>query len=385
MIRVSLLIFLLAAPAFASESALRARGPALAPETPVVAVNEKTGASLRAGDIFSAGAEPVVLIDKLNRRFELAPHAVMEFGADSEARLFRGSVIASAPASAEGVARTTTARVDFTGRVLLSYDHREQSTSVFALEGEARLVNPHADDRSLRVERHRGATMLVGGVMPQLVRQLDLAGVREWMNGYGWPEARVNSALANLPGVLHAEAAPPAAHVREAKLEDYFSAIDGADEAGQPDYYQQKFADPDRVVAEANAKKETTKVLRPEDAALIALPSTKIDLGFEADLQILSVDEKAKELKGGSRMPASLPKAVKSVKAAKPVKVRAPAQKAEEGDPDLAAVLERLRNVRSREPVVSRTLAPAAPVSSRGPASVGGAVPDPVYDYSQNF
>ena len=72
-----------------------------------------------------------------------------------------------------------------------------------------------------------------------------------------------------------------------------------------------------------------------------------------------------------SRAPASAPKPARR----KIVKV------AEQGDPDVNLVLERLRRAHDDNSAISR-----APASSRaaGPAPEP-VVPDPVYDYSQNF
>lgn len=360
-----------------------AKNMAPAPAGPVMAL-QSNGKPVRAGEVFTAAAETTTLIDKANHRIELSPHSVVEFGSAGEFKLLRGSAILAS--AGESHARTNGARLDYAGRVLLSYDHKELSTSAFVLEGEARLVNPFSDEQSLRLDRYRGATMVAGAVMPKLVRQLDLAGVRGWMEGYGWPSAKIGQVTSGLPGSLSAEAAAPPAHVKEVKLEDYFSSIDTADESSQPDYYERKFADPDRVVAEANAKKESSKELRPEEAALIALPSTNIDLGFTADLSVLSSEEQAQQLKAalgahGSRAPASVGKP-KAAKAKAKAATRAPAQVAETGDQEIGAVLSRLRAITPKDPVVSRL--PEAS-GSRGPASVGGAVPDPVYDYSENF
>jgi hypothetical protein len=68
----------------------------------------------------------------------------------------------------------------------------------------------------------------------------------------------------------------------------------------------------------------------------------------------------------------------------KPRVVKKSPEKKENGlDPEVNAVLERLRAVKEKAPVISENPRPA---TSRGPASVGiDAVPDPVYDYSQNF
>jgi len=351
-----------------------------APKGPVAALNAATGRSYGEGEMIEAGAHPLSLVDKKNNKIDLAPLSVAEFGEGGTFRLLRGSAVAEA--RGESSLRTSAARVDFTGRVAISYDHKESSTSAFVLEGEARVVNAHGEDQSLRLERYRGATMVVGEVMPQLICQLDIGGVRSWLEGYAWAPERVNELLQALPEAMATAPAKPAA--TEAKLDEYFSAIDSADENGQPDYYDRKFQDPDHSVAAANQPKATgPKPLTPEEAALIALPSTKIDLGFNLPPEVLSAHDKQKELEHnvrgkpafGQRLPAS----VKQVKGHGPASVKKPTG----GDPEIDAVLARLREVRGKEPVISSL--PENP-RGRGPSSTGGtAVPDPVYDYSQNF
>ena len=157
------------------------------------------------------------------------------------------------------------------------------------------------------------------------------------------------------------------------RSEDYFSSIDTADEFHQPDYYDRKFDDPDKVVAEQNSQQGAGKILSPEEAALISLPKTQIDHGFELGPEVLSADQKVKEMAKTEaspvkkRAPASLPKATK---VAKKARVAEPV-----GDPEVNVVLERLRRAHA-----------AGAETSRSPSSMAEpVVPDPVYDYSQNF
>ncbi|MGZ3656413.1 MAG: hypothetical protein ACXVCS_12705, partial [Bdellovibrionota bacterium] len=93
----------------------------------------------------------------------------------------------------------------------------------------------------------------------------------------------------------------------------------------------------------------------------------------------LTADQKSKEVarpeppSRNTRAPASVKKAVKAHKKA--------AVLAEQGDPEVNQVLERLRQVRNGNSAVSQ-----APSRTRAPSSVEQSpVPDPVYDYSQNF
>jgi hypothetical protein len=345
----------------------------------VAAMDAKKGRAVHVGELVTAGAEPWVLIGRRNQRVELSPRSVAEFDGEGSVRLLRGSALVDS--STESSVRTAGARVEFVGKVLVSYDHAEKSSSAFVLDGEARLVNSHRDDSSVRLKRFRGATLVVGEILPQLIRQLDVAGMETWLKGYSWPEARRKAVLENMPGQPQVARAETPKHLEEAKIEDYFSSIDTADEFHQPDYYEKKFDDPDKVVAEQNSKAGVGKQLSPEEAALISLPKTQIDLGFELGPEFLTADQKKKEVarveppSKSVRAPASVAKKV-AVKA-----VKNSALSREQGDPDVSLVLQRLRAVRNENAEISR-----APEHNRAPSSVPqSVVPDPVYDYSQNF
>lgn len=357
---------------------------AIKAEGPVVAMDAEHARSYRTGELITAGAEPLRIAARSKLRAELSPRSVAEFDDAGAFRLLRGSAVIEQ--GEEVSARTPGARVEFVGKSVISYDHHEKSTSVFVLEGEARLVNPSQAGQTIKLSRFRGATMVVGEVLPKLVRQLDVGGVHAWLSGFSWPKGRRESLLKEMPGEKITASAPEPEHLKDAKIEDYFSSIETADELQQPDYYQRKFEDPDKSVADANSKTGVgSKALSPEEAALISLPKTQIDLGFDLGPEFLSSEQKSAEVakidRGGAahRGPASVSKTAKP-KAAK----KAAARMAEQGDPDVNFVLERLRQVRSGNPVFSQ--AREAPRPSRAPSSVRETVvPDPVYDYSQNF
>jgi hypothetical protein len=138
------------------------------------------------------------------------------------------------------------------------------------------------------------------------------------------------------------------------------------------------------VVAEAKANKNSGKNLTPEEAALISLPSTKIDLGFDLGPEFITAEQKAREVrkiqpegKHGGRKLASVDSSAKKARAKS-----VPAEKpSETGDSEVDQVLVRLRSLAGRDSPAARV-----PASGRGPASVGAKViADPVYDYSQNF
>ena len=350
----------------------------------VVAMDAEHARSYHAGELINAGSEPLKLAARSKLRAELSPRSIAEFDEAGNFRLMRGSAVIEQ--GEEAAVRTPGARIEFVGKSVISYDHHEKSSSVFVLEGEARLVSPSRADSSLKLGRFRGATMVVGEVLPRLVRQLDVGGVHAWLSGFSWPASRRASLLKEMPGEKLTVGAEEPEHLKSAKIEDYFSSIETADELQQPDYYQKKFDDPDKVVAEANSVQGVgTKALSPEEAALISLPKTGIDLGFELGPEFLSADQKKAEVAKVDRSVKPMRRGPASVsKAEKPKAVKKTARMAERGDPDVSLVLERLRQVRSGNTVFSQ--ARETPRPSRAPSSVKDAVvPDPVYDYSQNF
>jgi hypothetical protein len=370
------LAFLVSASAFAASSE-------------VAALNSGNGESIRFGDIFSSKNKTVELVDRQNTRISIAPHSVVEFQPYALMRLLRGAAVVESQGETE--VRTPSATVQSTGRVAISYDHRERSTSAFSLAGEARILGAGQSDRSLRVERYRGATFVVGDVLPSLVRQLDIGGLRQWMNGFAWTPEQINQFTSGLPSTISAKEESGPEHLATAKLEDYFSALEEPLSDNRADIYERKFSDPDHEVAEANAPKDRqAKVLSPEEAALIALPSTKIDLGLDSVLTLVDSAKKQEEIsaaklassiEGARRAPASLKKTLPS--AVKKQKVN----EQPKGEPsEIGLVLQRLRSIEAKAPVVSVTSLPSARVGlqgSRSPASQ--LLLDPVRDYSENF
>lgn len=343
----------------------------------VMAVDAKTAKPIEAETVTSVPDEKII-VDKKNVRYEFSPKSVFDFQSDGSMRLLRGSVVASS--AVERSVFTTSAKIDFIGKLVLSYDHKEKSTSAFVLEGQGRMINPHEADKTLLLDRFRGATMESGEVFPQLIRQLDFASVDEWLKGYAWEKERRVELLRDLPQKIAVETPVPA-HLKETKLDDYFAAVEETlEETGQPEYYDKKFGDQDRVVMEANQKK-SVKLVSPEQAALISLPTNKIDLGMDLPPEFVSQGQKAQELQQAQE-PRKPSRKIASVE--KPVHhaAKAAEQKQAEGDPEVNAVLERLRNVKAKTPIVSKK----EELPSRSPASISQPiVPDPVYDFSQNF
>jgi hypothetical protein len=340
------------------------------------AAMDAKGKSLPAGEVISNGHEVRELVARDNTRLEAAPKAVFEFTEEGKIKLFRGSLLVEN--EKETSLLTSGGKVDFNGKAIVSFDAKSKSTSVFVLEGEARLVSPTEKAHSIRMQRFQGATLELGDVLPQLTSQLELSGLKSWLKGYAWPETKVNDLLASLPHVLPRAHDSTPAHIADTKLEDYFSSIDTEDDSQhQPTYYEEKFKDPDIAMLEAKSRIEGARVMSPEEAALISLPSTKIETGLE----FLSAAKKKDEVAGMTDGRAKAKgRSLASIKSASPKKEKA--EVSDGLDPEVRETLQRLKGIKPESPVISG----AEPSTrARGPASVSGAVPDLVYDYSQNF
>ena len=346
-------------------------------ENLVVALDEADSGPIAAGVIINVGKDSKNLVDRNNNRVELSPASVALFENDGTLKILRGSALLSSPL--ERMAKTNSAQVEYVGKVIVSYDYKKRSTSAYVIAGQARIINPFDDEHSVRLDRFKGATMETGEVFPELIRQLDFASVDGWLKGYGWSSQKRTELLAGMQKSGIPVKEEKNEHLASNKLEDYFSSIDTADESHQPDYYKKKYTDPDQVMAEENLNKVVKRAMSPEEAALISLPSNKLDLGLDIPTAIVTADEKERELKSSlsnARKPASLHKDQKQVSAAKKPKLEA-------GDPEVQAVLERIRGAAGGKKSISNKFDSTL---SRGPSSVNsGIVADPVVDYSENF
>lgn len=332
---------------------------------------DKNGKSLQVQDLLNAGADGMEGVSLNDTRFQASPLTMFEFNSAGNPKLFRGLIFVEN--DKEAVIETTGSKIDFRGSAIISYDAKIKSTSVFVLSGEARITADVGEDRSLRLERYQGATLEAGESMPSLTRQLGLGDLKSWMNGYRVSESKVSQVLESVPNAFNPKKENLPEHLAKVKLEDYFSSIDVADEYSQPDYYDQKFKDPDIVMLEQNLKQNKRKTLNPEEAALIALPNTKIDLGFD----VLSIAEQDKE-----RMLAKEPvvnRKLASVEKKKKIEKKKAVKP--EHEPEVSEILQRLRAIETGEAVIS---SPKRSAPLREPAS-NKIVPDLVYDYSQNF
>lgn len=334
---------------------------------------DDNGRSIKVKDLVNGGNIGIEGVSLNDTRFHASPLTMFEFNEAGNPKLFRGLLFVEN--EKEAVIETTGSKIDFRGAAIVSYDAKINSTSVFVLNGEARITADLGEGRSLRLERYQGATLEAGESLPSLTRQLGLADLKSWLSGYKVSKEKVDSILAGMPNTMAPQRDHSPEHLARVKLEDYFSSIDAADEFSQPDYYDQKFKDPDILMLEQNLKQAKRKTLNPEEAALIALPSTKIDLGFDvmtlADQDKERVIEKKPDV---SRKLASVEKKKKAEVAKKAVP---------EHDPEVSEILYRLRAL---DPNSKEALNPQPKRSSpaREPASKP-VVPDLVYDYSQNF
>ncbi len=342
----------------------------------VMAVEAATGSPLRQGELIVTANTKRQFVDRGNIKIELVPYSVGEFTQEGVFRLLRGGAVLSS--TQEKSAATASAGVDFVGTLVLTYDHKERSTSTFVVDGEARVKNPHEQDRTVRLDRGRGATMVLGDVYPSVVRNLGPDQVNDWLKGYSFgtgDRERITEVFRRKP----IEVERSLASVKEEKkLEDFFSAV----EEDRPAYYENKFADPDKVVEAQNAEAKVaqSKVIAPEEAAMIALPSTKIDLDLGLPEVFSSHWDALAQVRDARKRETTEKAEPQRSPASREEKSRpAVAKKKLHSDDDVSAALERLRAVKDGKQS-SRTAAPV-----RAPASIESPVADPVYDFSENF
>lgn len=335
----------------------------------VVAVDAASGDSVRANTLIHTRQAVRTLIDKRNMRVELGPGTVAEFLESGALQVYRGS--ACLTSTENRGASTANALVEFTGRILLSFDAEEKSTSVFLVDGSGQVRNPHHPEKALPLGGSQGATLLTGDVYPNLIRSLDRVRADTWLEGYGWNAKQREAFFTALPKSNRAPAGKIEASAEKnqdatvEKLAEYFPAID--ETQPQPRYYEEKFS------GESVSQKRTRRdeqLRNPELAASIPLPTTKINL--DMDFEVVPF----KKLDHRARKPASQPKA-------KAVQQKAVAQTSAE-DADVTAALQRLQQLHQdkgqdngRKPAISRR--PAGVPAGESP------IPDPVYDFSENF
>lgn len=351
----------------------------------IVALEEASKAPIKSGMLLTTGSREKNLIDRENMKITLGPQSVAEFNGKGVFRLLRGSAYLEAPTERQFY--TVNATVSFAGRLLVSFDHVEKSTSTFVLAGEARVQNPFEQDRTIVISRHQGSSLVTGEVYPNLVRGLDLAQVDEWLKGYHWNTGRRNVFLRDVPKAdelrtliaekvqeMKAEESPEGrVGQKQNPLSDYFASIYEAPTAPE-EHQEYQAVEPTKAKV---AQKDPEVVLSPEHAAIIPLPETQIADSFT---EVLSQEEALAERKEApqemlatrpvNRKIASLPKA-----RAKP---------AVELTPEDAAIL-RLRGLQAQSTANTRAPRSRAPASIASPARTTTLVPDPVYDLSENF
>lgn len=345
----------------------------------IVALEANSHSAIESGSILATGTREKTFVDKQNMNIVMGPQSVGEFSGQGVFRLLRGS--AYIESKSERSFQTTNATVDFIGRVLVSFDHHERSTSVFALAGETRMHNSFEADRTIVVSRHQGATLVTGEVYPNLVRGIDLAETNNWLKGFHWSEERRQEFLRDVPKIDELrtmmaeqtkkieEQADPEGRVglKKNPLSDYYSSI--YDQGELPKKHEEyKAIDEKPQALVANKTPEAEVVMSPEHAAIIALPDNKINLDFT---DVLSQAEQEAEPKAKVLEPVREP--VRKI-ASLPKKVvhKAPVVLSAEEQ-----VIQRLRQVHGQ----TAERRPAS-LSTKKAASL---VPDPVYDLSENF
>ncbi len=360
----------------------------------VAAIDSQTGAPVYTKSLLQTKSNSKKYIDSENLQIELAPHSVAELQEDRSFRLLRGS--AYGDTKKERSISTPATKFDLVGKMIFSYDYREKSSSGFVLQGQTRMLNPHQADHSAILDKNQGATMVVGDIYPTAVRGLDYKKATDWLAGYGWTQEQRSSFLSDFPapGVASRKPAleassPESLAQREGdpiftkeqalipsstKLEDYFAGIETGEE--KPHYYEDKLSMDVKVGDDELKKNQKVGRLDPEDAALIPLPNVRIDTDMPTLSVVSTEEQKIYEEKETAPL---LVKKVEKKASRKIASVSIVAKKSNavaknsDVDPEIASTLERLRRVKEDASF------------KRGPASMSSPIPDPVYDFSENF
>ena len=363
----------------------------------VAAMDAAKGTPIEAETLISSHGSKLMLVDQKNIKIEMAPYSVAEFSNEGVFKLLRGSAMLET--NEERTAATNSAQIDFSGTMVVTFDHKEKSTSAFVVEGEARLKNPHEPDFSLRLDRGRGASMILGDVYPSLVRDISPAQVDSWLKGYAW-EAKDRehfvSAFSSGGGRGLAVVANSKKVEEESpvKLEDYFAAIDD----DRPDLYERKFSkdvSADKIVETAQIERKiaSEKTVAPEEAAMISMPTNKINLDLGLPEVFASSDEAfadvaaqlKRERRGSEKEPERKLAAVGEARVVSPTKKSKHKERGEAVSDTVARLME-IRNARKGAQAVRSGSSGYSPADGgRAPAAINSPIPDPVYDFSENF
>lgn len=357
----------------------------------IVAVETQSQTGISTGMILTTGSQEKRFVDNQNMKIVLAPQSVAEFSGQGVFRLMRGSAYLDSN-KVERRVNSTNAGINFNGRVLMTFDHREHSTSCFVIVGEAKMLNLYEAERTIPVSKNQGASLVTGEIYPTLVRGLNLADAEDWLKGYNWSTVRRKEFLRELTQTVEmTKMAENAKEKPSADEEDVYQP--GAKPNPLADYYttiyeqqnipnkHEEYKEVLETKKEEVVKKDPDFVMSPEQAAVVPLPDTKISTEFS---NILSEEEYRTEEK---MPPAPTNDVVVERKIASVAKPRVAKSAPKVLSPE-EKVLAHLRSISGQEEMESRPV-------GRGPASIeapttkkvksGSLVPDPVYDLSENF
>jgi hypothetical protein len=274
------------------------------------AIDTNTGKTVSIDEVILSGKKNSrFLTDSKNLRIELGPSASAIFDKDGNFRLLRGSAILSS--ASERIFSTVNAKVKFIGKLVASYDYREESSSAFVVYGSASIESANTEQSARQLKRLEGATLIAKEQYPNLLRNLSFSQADSWLNRYGWPSVRRSEILAGLPektDVASETNTGPGIPVDEStatrELASYFPT---EKEAEGPRVYEKTFSNSAMrgkefgEVEQKLASGDEIQIIAPEEAAVIVLPEIDLGPGIRLSAQREGTSPK-------TRKPASLNK-----------------------------------------------------------------------------
>lgn len=341
----------------------------------VVGVTEHSAKPVYKDELLSTVKKPMMYLDQVNQRVQLGLYSAGKFQNVGIFELARGSAFAQSKQMS--TIQTVNLMILYSGQVVVSYDQRSDATSVFVIEGKARVYNIHHSDRSVHLTMNQGAVLRTKELYPTQTTQMVQAKVDSWLQNFGWPVQFRKNFVKNLPETLtQRHVASEQGETRKAEnraatkeIEKLISTVtpDGViDESATPgpDYYERLYGAPallGRNETDLETKyreNQPIQEMTPEEAAYLRprTPRITIDLGLPGKDQVVIGERSARDIASSSKMSKRKSTAASKKKrnAAKSGKVRSLAsvvkqvqdqEKRRQSDPDVKATLQQLKRV----------------------------------------
>lgn len=337
-------------------------------DKPVVAMNTAAKTAVREDELIETRHEMKLYVDTENQNIQLGRFAVGKFHKAGTFRLVRGSAYARSVQTA--MVQTANVMVAYTGTILVSYDFREQTSSVVVIDGTARMYNLHQSDRVLNLKRSQGGEQKIADVYPVRIKDLTQAKINRWLANYHWPKAFRDVFVRQFPEKLTKRHLASNTEVlkddyKKAKteeLETFFTTIVPGDDDDHPDYYERQYGivpmkgrkqtEVDRkvekgeVVSEISPEEAANFTFRPQMTIDLGLPGRdKVVIGSRGVASVDSVKAKKPKAKKRKRRAKRRPASTGVRRLASVVKQVQMTEKRRREDPDVRATLGNLRRV----------------------------------------